>query len=162
MRVIGIDPGTRNAGFGVVERHGSRLRHIAHGTIRLGAGELGDRLVTLDATLARIIVEHAPTAAAVEAMFFAKNANSAGKLGHARGVVLLALRRAELSVAEYPPAKVKLAVVGSGRAEKEQVAGVVARILGLSVVPEPDAADALAIAITHLNVAAFTAALARV
>ncbi|MSP24540.1 MAG: crossover junction endodeoxyribonuclease RuvC [Myxococcales bacterium] len=161
MRVIGVDPGSRLCGFGVVERAGSRLVHVAHGTLDLADGELGDRLVLLEAGLAHAIAQHTPTAAAVESLFFAKNAQSAAKLGHARGVVLLCLRRAGLPVGEYAPAKVKKAIVGSGRAEKGQVARIVARLLGLAELPQPDAADALAVAITHLNVAAYAAALAR-
>jgi crossover junction endodeoxyribonuclease RuvC len=161
MRVLGVDPGTRLCGWGVVERHGSRLTHIAHGTLRLGDGELSDRLVALDGALAQVVAEHAPEAAAVEAMFFAKNAQTAAKLGHARGVVLLALRRGGLSVAEYPPARVKAAVVGTGRAEKSQVGRIVAAMLALRDAPAEDAADALAIAITHLSAVGFAAAIKR-
>src|SRR5436189_183197 len=106
MRVIGIDPGTRLCGWGMVEKRGARMIHIAHGTLRLGSGELADRLVALDRGLGEVIALHLPEAAAVESLFFAKNAQSAAKLGHARGVVLLALRRAGLPLAEYAPARV--------------------------------------------------------
>jgi crossover junction endodeoxyribonuclease RuvC len=158
MRVIGVDPGTRFCGWGVVERHGSRLAHIGHGTLRLGEGELCDRLVALEQGLAEVLAEYRPLAGAVEALFFAKNAQSAAKLGHARGVVLLALRRAGLSVAEYPPARVKSTVVGTGAAAKVQVGRVVAAMLGLGEAPPEDAADALAIAMTHLSGVGFASA----
>ncbi len=162
MRVIGIDPGTRLCGWGVVEKRGARLTHVAHGTLRLGAGDLADRLVALDRGLGEVIAQHSPEAAAVESLFFAKNAQSAAKLGHARGVVLLALRRAGLPLAEYPPARVKSTVVGSGGAEKHQVGRIVAMMLALANPPEEDAADALAIAVTHLSGAAFAAAVKRI
>jgi crossover junction endodeoxyribonuclease RuvC len=161
MRVIGIDPGTTKLGWGVVERHGTRLCHVAHGTVVPAGPTLSDKLVDIDRELALVLAAHLPTSAAVEAMFFAKNAQSAMKLGHARGVVLLGLRRGGLSVAEYPPARVKRAVVGGGRAEKHQVAHIVAALLRLPLPPQPDAADALAVAITHLNISSFAAAVAR-
>ena len=115
MRVLGIDPGSRMLGWGVVERHGTRLCHVAHGVINAGKGELCGRLVIIDEGLRNVLEEHKPAAAAVEAMFFAKNAQSAATLGHARGVVLLCVSRAGLSPHEYPPARVKRAVVGRGR-----------------------------------------------
>jgi crossover junction endodeoxyribonuclease RuvC len=161
MRVIGVDPGTRFCGWGVVEKNGSRLTHIAHGTLILGEGELADRLLVLDRELSQVIGQHAPVGAAVESLFFAKNAQSAAKLGHARGVVLLALRRNGLSVAEYPPARVKGTVVGTGGAEKNQVSRVVAMMLSLAAVPQEDAADALAIAVTHLSAVGFAQAVKR-
>ncbi len=162
MRVIGIDPGTRLCGWGVVEKRGARLTHVAHGTLRLGTGELADRLVALERGLCEVIALHGPEAAAVEALFFAKNAQSAAKLGHARGVVLLALRRAGLEVGEYPPARVKGTVVGHGGAAKMQVGRVVSMMLALTEMPQEDAADALAIAITHLSGASFAAAVKRI
>jgi crossover junction endodeoxyribonuclease RuvC len=159
MRVLGVDPGSRVLGWGVVEQVGTRLRHVAHGTIKVTGNELADRLVQLDQGLRAVIEEHAPASSAVEAMFFAKNAQSAATLGHARGVVLLALRRADLSIHEYPPAQVKRAVAGSGRADKRQVAMIVRGMLTLDDTPPSDAADALAVAITHLNRARFDSAL---
>lgn len=150
MRVIGIDPGTLKTGWGVVERHGTRLVHVAHGVLAL-SGELCDRLVELDARLDRVVHEYAPAVGAVESMFFSRNAQSAAKLGHARGVIVVSLRRAGLDLAEYPPALVKRAIVGSGRADKNQMQRIVASILGLPAPPTEDAADALAVAITHLN-----------
>ena len=159
MRVIGVDPGTRFLGWGVVEGRGTKLRHVGSGVLKLGDGPLPDRLVAIDQQLMTIIAEHQPTAGAVESIFFAKNAQTAAKLGHARGVVLLALRRADLSVGEYPPARVKRALVGGGRATKEQVARIVASLLALPEPPPEDAADALAVAITHLNTERFASAL---
>jgi crossover junction endodeoxyribonuclease RuvC len=158
MRVIGIDPGTTRLGWGVVERSGTRLCHVAHGTVVPAGPTLADKLVEIDRELGLVFAAHRPDAGAVEAMFYAKNAQSAAKLGHARGVVLLALRRGGVDIAEYPPARVKRAVVGGGRADKEQVARIVAAILRLPLPPQSDAADALAVAITHLNIAAFQAA----
>lgn len=153
MRVIGVDPGTRLLGWGVVDGQGTRLVHLAHGTLAVKGEQLADRLVYIDEHLQEVVAEHAPEQAAVEDIFFAKNARSAAVLGHARGVVLLCLRRAGLPVAQYPPARVKRAVVGRGRADKRQVAQVVAAVLGLDEVPRFDAADALAVAITHLGAA---------
>jgi crossover junction endodeoxyribonuclease RuvC len=161
MRVLGVDPGTRQLGWGVIERVGTRLVHVAHGTVSPEGEILADRLLDIDRELGLIIERWAPACSAVEAMFFAKNAQTAAKLGHARGVVLLALRRAGLAVAEYPPALVKRSVVGTGRAEKHQVAHMVARVLGLALPPASDAADALAVALTHLSAEPFATALAR-
>lgn len=160
MRVMGIDPGTTKLGWGVVERVGTRLVHVAHGTVKPKGPNLADKLVDIDRHLAVAVAEFEPTAAAVESIFFAKNAQSAAKLGHARGVVLLTLRRCGLGIAEYPPARVKRAVVGRGRAEKNQVSRVIMSMLGLPALPQEDAADALAVAVTHLNVAQFEAAIA--
>lgn len=160
MRVMGVDPGTAKLGWGVVERVGTRLVHVAHGTIHPKGPHLADKLVHIDRELTVVIAEHAPTASAVESIFFSKNAQSAAKLGHARGVVLLTLRRSGISVAEYPPARVKRAVVGRGRADKTQVSRIITSILALADIPQEDAADALAVAVTHLNVALYERALA--
>jgi crossover junction endodeoxyribonuclease RuvC len=161
MRVVGIDPGTRHLGWGVLESVGTRVAHVAHGVIDVeDEGTLANRLVAIDAALEEVIVQHAPTVGAVEGLFFAKDAQSAAKLGHARGVILLRLARAGLAIHEYPPALVKRTVVGKGAADKRQVAMVVTSILRLGSPPRADAADALAIALTHLHVARFDAALA--
>jgi crossover junction endodeoxyribonuclease RuvC len=161
MRVIGIDPGTRLCGWGIVERHGAKVTHVAHGTFRLADGDLADRLVELERGLVAVLAEHVPTAAAIESLFFGKNAQSASKLGHARGVAMMVLRRAGLPIGEYTPARVKSVVVGSGRGEKLQVSRVAALMLGLKELPQADAGDALAIAITHTSGASFAAALGR-
>lgn len=160
MRVMGIDPGTAKLGWGVVERIGTRLVHVAHGTVKPKGQCLADKLVYIDRQLTAAVAEFEPTAAAVESIFFSKNAQSAAKLGHARGVVLLSLRRSGIEIAEYPPARVKRAVVGRGRADKNQVSRVIMSMLGLPALPQEDAADALAVAVTHLNVAQFEAAIA--
>ncbi len=163
LRVLGIDPGTRHLGWGVIERVGSRVAHVAHGVVDTDEkAPLCDRLVEIDDALEIVLAEHTPTAAAVEGLFFAKDASAAAKLGHARGVVLLRLARSGLSAAEYAPAKVKRAVVGSGMATKAQVAQIVMGILRLPSLPRVDAADALAIALAHLAIAPFQVAIARV
>ena len=159
LRVMGVDPGTRKLGWGVIEQQGSRLQHIAHGVIAPRGEALIERLCTIDAELTVEAKRYAPHSAAVETIFYSKNAQSAAKLGHARGVVLVSLHKVGVEVFEYAPALVKRAVAGSGRAEKMQVARVVASLLGLVELPPEDAADALALALTHLQVARFEAAL---
>lgn len=161
VRVLGIDPGTRKLGWGVLDRDGTRIRHIAHGVISPAPGDLADRLVEIDTLLREVIAAHAPDASSVESMFFSKNAQSAAKLGHARGVVLLRLRASGLAVHEYAPARIKRAVTGTGRADKNQVAMFIMRILALEVAPPADAADALAVALTHMNCMGFAEAMQR-
>ena len=152
MRVLGIDPGSRRTGWGVVELDGTRLRHIAAGTIGSSSrASLPDRLRVIHEGLQQVIAEHSPEAVAVEEIFFAKHANAALKLGHARGVALLAAAESSLAVHEYPPAIVKRTVVGRGLADKAQVGRLVAALLGLSAPLEVDASDALAVAITHIQ-----------
>lgn len=153
MRVLGIDPGTRRCGYGVVEaRSGSRLVWVTHGVIKLRDSEpLEKRLVEIHSQLEKVIADTQPTACAVEEIFFAANAKSALTLGHARGVALLAAARAGLAVNSYPPTVVKQAVVGFGRAEKSQVSRMVSALLGIPEVDSPDASDALAIAITGVT-----------
>lgn len=161
MRVIGIDPGSRHLGWGVLEKVGSKISAVAHGVIDVDlSGSFSSRLVEIDDTLKVILEEHAPAVAAVESLFFAKDAQSAAKLGHARGVVLLRIARAGIEAHEYAPALVKRTIVGKGAADKKQVAMVIAAILRLPQPPRSDAADALAIALTHLHAANFQAALA--
>ena len=150
--VLGLDPGTRHFGWGVVRRVGTRLTHVAHGVVSVAdEGPLGERLVAIESALADVLTRFMPNEASIESMFFAKNASSAGKLGHARGVGLLVCARAGLAVFEYPPARVKLTVTGAGRADKSQVAHMIRIMLGLAASPPSDAADALAIAVTHLQ-----------
>ena len=152
ITVLGLDPGTRNFGWGVVSKTGTRLVHVAHGVISVAdEGTLGDRLVSIERQLLAVIAEHRPAEAGIESLFFAKDAQAAAKLGHARGVALLVCARAGLPFGEYPPARVKRTVAGAGRAEKSQVAQMIRVMLGLTIVPKPDAADALAIAVTHLQ-----------
>ena len=152
MRVLGIDPGSRRTGWGVVELDGTRLRHIAAGTIAVPDKlALANRLRMIHEQLEAVIAAHAPEAVAVEEIFFAKYANAALKLGHARGVALLVAAQSEIAVHEYPPAIVKRTVVGRGAADKVQVGRLVSALLGLKEPPEEDAADALAVAITHIQ-----------
>lgn len=152
MKVLGIDPGTRKLGWGVVERKGAKLRGIAAGVVTLDPKlDLRDRLARAFDQVECMIEDHLPDVIAVEDIFYAKFASAAIKLGHVRGVVLLAAARADTPVSEWPPALVKRTVAGRGAAGKAQIGRVVAATLGLSVVPPTDAADALAIAITHLS-----------
>ncbi|HEV3192350.1 MAG TPA: crossover junction endodeoxyribonuclease RuvC [Polyangiaceae bacterium] len=150
--VLGLDPGTRHFGWGVVERRGSRLVHLAHGVVDVDEhATIAARLVVIEQALVQVLEAHSPAAASVEALFYAKDPQAAAKLGHARGVGLLVCARAGVDVHEYAPALVKQAVTGSGRAEKGQVAQMVRIVLGLPHPPRSDAADALAAAITHLQ-----------
>jgi crossover junction endodeoxyribonuclease RuvC len=150
--VLGLDPGTRHFGWGVVERRGTRLIHIAHGIAHTDEKtSIATRLVSIEVALVEVLRVHTPDEASVEALFFAKDASAAAKLGHARGVALLVCARAGVDIYEYAPARVKLAVAGHGRAEKAQVAQMVRVVLGLATAPEADAADALALAIAHLQ-----------
>ena len=147
---IGIDPGTRHLGWGVIRAEGNRLAHVAHGVIDADAAlSLERRLAVIDSSLTEIIGRYRPEVASVETLFFHRDPQAAAKLGHARGVVLLGLSRASVQVAEYAPAHVKLAVTGKGNADKRQVAHMVRALLALEGPPRSDAADALALAITH-------------
>ncbi|OJY15252.1 MAG: crossover junction endodeoxyribonuclease RuvC [Myxococcales bacterium 68-20] len=150
--VLGLDPGTRHFGWGVVRRVGTRLSHIAHGVLDVEReGELGDRLVAIESRLVEVVREYRPDQASIESLFFAKDAQAAAKLGHARGVALLVCARAGLPSFEYAPTRVKRTVAGAGRADKAQVAQMIRVVLGLTEIPRSDAADALAIAVTHLQ-----------
>jgi crossover junction endodeoxyribonuclease RuvC len=162
LTILGIDPGSRHLGWGLVRAEGTRLIHLAHGVLDLSTElPLGDRLVELDEGLHEVIETHQPHAGSVESIFFAKDAQAAAKLGHARGVILLALRRANLPFGEYAPTQVKRAIVGRGLADKKQVAMVVSALLSLKKVPRSDAADALALAITHARNLGLQQAMAR-
>jgi crossover junction endodeoxyribonuclease RuvC len=150
--VLGLDPGTRRFGWGVVRRVGSRLVHVAHGVIDVERdGDLAVRLVAIERRLVEVVESHRPDEASIEALFFAKDAQAAAKLGHARGVGLLVCARAGLPSFEYPPARVKRTVTGAGAADKSRVAHMIRVLLGLGAAPAPDAADALAVAVTHLQ-----------
>jgi crossover junction endodeoxyribonuclease RuvC len=150
VRAIGIDPGTRHLGWGVVHSEGNRIEHVAHGVIDASPTlTLAERLVILDVELAKVISMHRPAVGSVETLFFHRDAQAAAKLGHARGVALLALSRAKVAVAEYAPAHVKRVITGKGNADKRQVAHMIRALLALDEPPKSDAADALALAITH-------------
>jgi len=154
MRVLGVDCGTEVTGFGVIELcPDGKLGYLTCGAIKLSPRHpLPSRLATIFNRLGELIREYQPADVAIEDVFYALNVKSALKLGQVRGVAMLAASAAGLEVAEYAPLSIKSAVVGYGRAEKQQVQHMVARLLNLPVVPEPaDAADALAIAICHLH-----------
>jgi len=158
--VLGIDPGTRLLGWGVVSRNGQRLTHVGHGVLKLDAkAPLPERLHQIEIGLVEVIDRFRPEAASVESLFFHKDPQAAAKLGHARGVVLLALSRAQVPIHEYAPARVKRTVAGGGQAGKDQVAQMVRALLALPDVPPPDAADALAIAMTHLRTIGLSSAI---
>lgn len=162
MRIVGIDPGTRHMGWGVVWVQGSRLFCEGCGVLHTDTKEpLASRLVQIDQGLRELLEHYKPEVGAVEALFYAKDAQAASKLGHARGVVLLNLSLAGLEVFEYEPARVKRTVTGRGRADKKQVAMMVKALLRLDKLPSVDATDALAVAITHARYARFDKALRR-
>lgn len=152
MRIIGLDPGLRNTGWGIIEVEANQFRYVADGTVRPKvAQQLAWRLRDLHDGLAEAIAEFVPDEAAVEETFVNKNPKSTLKLGEARGVILLTPALAGLPVAEYAANKIKKAVVGVGHAAKEQVQMMVRRILPGCAFSSPDAADALAVAICHAN-----------
>ena len=153
MRIVGIDPGSERTGYGCVETDGRRHRLVTCGAITAAAGDtFPDRLARIHRELSALFAKTRPECVAVESVFHAVNARSALKLGHARGVALLAAVEAGCTVVEYTPAEVKRAVVGYGRADKRQVQQMIKLLLGLARPPSPyDAADALAVAICHLH-----------
>lgn len=148
--VIGVDPGSRATGWGVVRLEGRDLVLVACGVIRLGGDlDLASRMMTLAERLGEVIEEHRPDQAAVEDVFVSRDPRAALKLGQARGAALAALAGARIPVDAYAPAKIKSAVTGSGRADKAQVQRMVQAVLGMDRPPARDAADALAVAICH-------------
>src|SRR6185436_5569071 len=149
-RILGLDPGSLRTGFGVIDCEAGNLRIVAQGCIATSGGPLADRLRMIHARVAELIVEHAPQEIAVERVFLSKNADSALKLGQARGAALAAVPQA-LGVHEYAPRAIKLAVVGVGGAEKAQVAHMVKQLLRIELKLAADAADALAVAICHAS-----------
>lgn len=153
MRIFGIDPGSERTGYGCVETDGRRHRLIACGAIRAPAADaFPQRLARIHRELAALLAICRPDSVAIENLFHATNVRSALKLGHARGVAMLAAVEAGCPVVEYSPAEIKRAVVGYGRAEKHQVQQMIKLLLGLDEAPSPhDAADALAVAICHLH-----------
>ena len=154
MIILGIDPGSRITGFGVVKRNGQKIEYIVSGCIRTGEGELPERLVKIFQGVNEIIETYHPDQCAIEQVFMGKNADSALKLGQARGAAIVSAQLKALSVAEYAPKTIKQAVVGKGSATKEQVQHMVQHLLKLPGKPQADAADALAIAICHAHTAA--------
>jgi crossover junction endodeoxyribonuclease RuvC len=151
--ILGLDPGTASTGFGVVSIVGNRLRALQYGVIETPAGvPLEQRLETIFAQTQELLKRHEPSATAVESLFFNANVRTALAVGQARGVTLLACAQAGCGVFEYTPQQIKQAVVGYGKADKQQVMEMVRVLLGLTEVPRPDhAADALGVAICHAN-----------
>jgi crossover junction endodeoxyribonuclease RuvC len=156
VKIFGIDPGSDRTGYGCVETDGSRHRVVVSGAIASAPGaSFPEKLLKIHTGLTALLAECRPDCVAIENIFFANNARSALKLGHARGVAMLAAIEAGLPVAEYTPAEIKRAVVGYGRAEKHQIQQMMKLVLGLDEIPSPhDAADALAVAICHIHSAA--------
>ncbi len=152
MRLLGLDPGLRHTGWGVIDATDNRLSHVADGVVCTdGRLSLAERLVQLEEGLAAVIERFAPVEAAVEETFVNRNPGSTLKLGQARGIALLVPARAGLAVAEYPPNLIKKTVVGSGHAAKEQIQMMVRTLLPGCAITDADAADALAVAICHAH-----------
>jgi len=148
-RILGIDPGSRLTGFGVVDFDGDRAEYVASGTVKSVDGAFADRLRQIFESVGEIVTEYRPDIVAIESVFMHKNASSALKLGHARSAAICATFSHGVEVHEYAPREIKQAIVGTGAASKEQVQHMVVSILTLDGVPAPDAADALAAAICH-------------
>jgi len=158
MRIIGIDPGSGNTGYGIIETDGSEHRLVLYGAITSGAKKpFHERLLKIHNELNKILTRERADAMAIEEVFYAANVQAALRLGHARGVALLAAAEHGLSVHEYSPLEIKSAVVGYGRADKFQIQAMVRLLLKLPELPTPDhAADALAVAICHANRVRYT------
>ncbi|MFB9867882.1 crossover junction endodeoxyribonuclease RuvC [Vreelandella sulfidaeris] len=148
-RILGIDPGSRVTGYGVIDVMGANISYVASGCIRTADGALEQRLAQIYAGLSEIVGLHRPNAVAIERVFMAKNPDSALKLGQARGAALVCMANHGLSLAEYAARQIKQSVTGQGGADKAQVQHMVTAVLNLSATPQADAADALAIALTH-------------
>ncbi len=157
-RILGVDPGSRLMGYGLVDLYGKEIRHVAHGTLKIAATTgkatipLEDRLLLIYQRLSEVIETHRPDALSIEKVFFAKNAVSALKLGQARGAAILTAKIHGLCVVEYASTEVKSTIVGHGRAEKEQVARMLEMILGKQEFSTFDASDGLALALCHARV----------
>ena len=153
MRIFGVDPGSTHTGYGCIETRDSRHRVLVSGALSPSARvPFPEKLLAIHQGLTTLLRTHGPDVMAVEDLFYARNARSALRLGHVRGVVLLAASEASIPVAEYSPAEVKRAVVGYGRAEKQQVQQMIMLLLGLKTAPTPlDVSDALAVAVCHAH-----------
>ncbi|MDH5595062.1 MAG: crossover junction endodeoxyribonuclease RuvC [Gammaproteobacteria bacterium] len=150
-RILGIDPGSITTGFGVVDVDGKNTSYVTSGCIRAEGDNLADRLKSIFVYVSEIIEQHQPDEFAIEKVFLARNADSAFKLGQARGVAICAASISELPVHEYAATQVKQSIVGRGRASKDQIQHMVKALLNLPGNPQADAADALAIALCHVN-----------
>ncbi len=158
MLVLGIDPGTATTGYGLVREHpDGRLEAVAYGVIETKPRlPMPQRLQQIHAAITALIAQHAPDAAAIEALFFGKNVTTAITVAQGRGVILLALAEAGLPIHEYKPSEIKQAIAGYGNADKGQVQEMIRQLLGLDEIPRPDdAADGLGVAITDLNSSRF-------
>lgn len=149
--ILGIDPGSRITGFGLIGVDGNKLQYIESGCIRTGGGEFPERLKIIFEEMVTVVEAYSPDVVAIERVFMHRNPDSALKLGQARGAAICAAVTKGLKVSEYSPAEIKRATVGKGNAKKEQVQHMVTGLLNLSATPQEDAADALAIAICHAN-----------
>lgn len=149
-RILGIDPGSRATGYGVIDSDGASAGQcVTHGVIRLPKGPMGPRLGRIHTTLTALISEYQPDEVALERVFLSRNADSALKLGHARGAAMVACVAWDLAIAEYTPATIKQSIVGNGQAAKSQIGYMVRALLRLREQPTEDAADALAVACCH-------------
>ena len=151
VRIIGVDPGSRSTGFGIVDAGGTRLLHVASGFVRAGDGDWSDRLRRIFEELGAVMDAHAPRELAIEKVFLHRNPSSALKLGQARGVAILAGALRSLAVHEYSPNEIKQAVTGKGHASKEQIQYMTKILLSLREPPQTDEADALAVAICRAH-----------
>ncbi|MFC1774146.1 crossover junction endodeoxyribonuclease RuvC [Pseudomonadota bacterium] len=149
IRILGIDPGSRFTGYGLIDTDGQRARYVTSGCLRVNGDSLPEKLGLIFSELTTLISEHKPVQLAIENVFMHRNADSALKLGQARGAAICAGVTSQLPVAEYAPREIKQAVVGKGSADKQQVQHMVRVLLNLSETPQADAADALAIALCH-------------
>jgi crossover junction endodeoxyribonuclease RuvC len=151
IRILGIDPGSRITGFGIIELEGRKLSYVQSGCIRAGDGDFAYRLKTIYDGLCEIVEIYTPDQVAIEQVFMHRNPDSALKLGQARGAAICAVMSKGLTISEYTPAEIKKATVGKGNAAKEQVQHMVQMLLKLPGMPQADAADALAVALCHNN-----------
>ena len=149
MRILGVDPGSRMTGVGIIEVNGDRVSPVFYGVIKAGGGEFTERLGIIFSELQQLIKEHKPDEAAIESVFVAHNAASAIKLGQARGAAVCAAISCDVPVSDYSPRSIKQAIVGRGGADKAQVQHMVGILLGISGPIQNDAADALAVALCH-------------
>jgi len=152
LRILGIDPGSRITGFGIIEREGNRVVYVESGCIRAGDGDFAGRLKTIFDGLRDVVTIYAPEQVAIEQVFMHRNPDSALKLGQARGAAICAVMSMGLNISEYTPSEIKQATVGKGNAAKEQVQHMVTAMLKLPGTPQADAADALAVALCHNHI----------
>ncbi len=161
LRIMGIDPGVARVGFAFLDRNGHQMKAVQYGVIETPAHtDMNDRLLQIYETTRALIEKYEPKAMSIEKLFFNRNVTTAISVGQARGVLLLAGRQHHLSIAEYTPLQVKLAITGYGQADKQQVQEMIRRLLKLDQIPKPDdAADALAIALCHAHAVQWPSAL---